>query len=156
MGRSVLDTLLAVWAALDAGDSHAEIGRRLELSRSRVTNLARLRALPAPVQAAMRGGALTPKHAEALLGLPSARAIELWGAALRGRWSVERLRRTARSADAPTTDPDVKALEEKLGAWLATDVRLRPTGDGGGHLVIRYPDTDCLDGILTRIGYAAE
>ena len=50
--------------------------KRLGKSRSAIANSLRLLALPAPVQAALRSGALSAGHAKALLGLSDPAAIE--------------------------------------------------------------------------------
>lgn len=156
MRTPVLQLLEAVLAGIEGGQPHSAIGRTLGLSRSRVTNLARLRALPSSVLQSVRAGRLTPKHAEALVGLSAGRVEQLWVAAVAGDWSVEQLRLATQGSEAPRVDPDTRRLESRLSELLATEVRVCPTPDGGGHLQIRYFSNDTLDGLLERLGYAAE
>jgi ParB family chromosome partitioning protein len=156
MAQRVLTLLDRVLRGLEAGRTHASIAAELGISRARVTNLARLRALPDDILAHIRAGAISPKHGEALLGKRARDVAGLFKMARTQRLTAERLRLAIRNGVSAVQDPDVERLERRLSEILATSVGLKPAPDGGGFLVIRYENADCLDGILERLGYADE
>ena len=104
-------------------------------------------------------GLLSNKHLEAVLTMPQDAAHQLLGDAMAGKWSAARLReqvQVAKGLKVETTrsdDPNIKALENRLGELLGTLVRLQPRPKGGGDLLIRYTDYETLDGVLGRLGY---
>jgi ParB family transcriptional regulator, chromosome partitioning protein len=158
------------------GLSHEAIALRVGRSRSAVTNMVRLLALPAPVQTALREGRITAGHARALLGAPTdadreelAEAVAVHGLSVR-QVEHEVGRRAAIRAAVPRPDataepagrPDASAppaplgaddtlLERSLEEALGTQVRLRRKRRGG-QVVIDFYDDDQLDALYTALG----
>lgn len=60
----------------DFGATHEELAARIHRSRPQISNTLRLLNLPPAVQAKVAAGVLTAGHAKAILGLPSAEAME--------------------------------------------------------------------------------
>ena len=50
-----------------------------------------------------------------------------------------------------TSDPDIRALQQRLAEKLGAKVRIRHGRGGKGQLTIYYQSLDELDGILHRI-----
>jgi ParB family chromosome partitioning protein len=136
------------------GLSQAEIAGRVGIDRSTVANALRLLKLPAEIQEMVSSGDLAAGHARALLSFAddderlawarrsvetglSVRELERAAAEARPGTATPRSRRTA------TTDPNLKAAEEKLGLLLGARVEIR-TKRRGGSIVISCPDQDEL------------
>ena len=144
------------------GLTHEAAAKAVGRSRSAVTNLLRLNALPKPVQEYLMDGALEMGHARALLGLPvseqagtAARVVE---ASLSVR-ETERLVQTLlagsskrKSRGARTLDSDTARLETNLAEKLGAAVRIEPSRKGAGRIVIRYASLEQLDGLIARLG----
>ena len=105
-------------------------------------------------------GELDMGHARALLALKgetqSRAAREVVSKALTARQTEDLVRRmkepaVAKPAAAPSDDPDVRRLTEKLSEQLGARVQLLRGAAGKGRLVIHYTSLDELDGILERI-----
>jgi ParB family chromosome partitioning protein len=140
--------------------THEVAAQAVGRSRSAVSNLLRLLALPAPVQELIMGGRLDMGHGRALLALPPVKQVETAEAVANRQLSVReterlvgRLLKVASAAAAPhAKDPDVAALEQELSEKLGTTVTVsHSTKGGGGKLVIHYASLDQLDGILERL-----
>jgi ParB family transcriptional regulator, chromosome partitioning protein len=164
VARSTLDALRTLQAALSAQPeaTHAELGAELGgLSRSRVANLVRVLCLPPVVLDLIWGGHLTPKHGEALVGLPVVIAERLARDAIAGKWSTTKLRDAAgrakgrRGRSDPNADVDLARLESRLSEQLGAPVRIAH-GPSGGELVLGYTNLDTLEGLLDRLGYVPE
>lgn len=164
MSAPTLQLLSDLKAALaqDGDRTHASLGLELGVSRARVTNLVRVLELPEPILGWVWSGKLTPKHGEALAGLPADKAEDLARSAMRGRWSAARLQQAVASAKGrrlvgdANPDVDLARLESRLGEQLGTAVRIEHRADQSGELVLRYTDLDTLDGLLDRLGYEPE
>ena len=139
--------------------THEAIAEEMGLRRSRVSNLARLLALPANVLALIDDGRLSPKAGEWLLRL---RASDQWTVAdqaAREQWTIESLKKAIerrqgkRGDDEPHADPDLASLETTVGELLGTKVQIDYRADGTGWLRIKFSGLDTLDGVLERIGY---
>lgn len=142
------------------GRRQREIGDALGLSRSRVSNLARIaaRALPHWLEWVEKGQ-LRYKHLEAIIALPSARAEQLLRETMAYGWPAHRLREEVKVAKGlrrpgeAHQDPNVAQLERDLSELLATRVQLVTRPDGTGDLVLGFTDPETLDGLLDRLGY---
>jgi ParB family chromosome partitioning protein len=140
------------------GMTHEAAAAAVGRSRSGVTNLLRLLALPKPVQDLMLHGRLDMGHGRALLPLSGAKQIELGNRIAARQLSVRQaeqlvrheLRPPVRRADAKS-DPDVARLEEELSDTLAMRVRIQARAKGKGQLVIEYGSLDQLDSLLARL-----
>lgn len=145
------------------GHTQAALADIVGKSRSHVTNLLRLRDLPASVQALVESGALSMGHARALVGAADAeglaeravkqglsvRALEALVAG--GKTRPARLRSPAPVANDPNSD----ALEEQLAEALGMPVALQVApGASSGSLTIRFADLDQLDLLCSKLGIA--
>jgi len=138
--------------------SHADIARIVGKSRSHVANTLRLLGLPEHSRALLAAGKISAGHARALLALadPDTVADRIVARGLSVR-DVERLaeragqspRRGGAKAAAPI-DADTRALEEKLGLALGTQVTIRHSGQAG-ELKIAFRDFDQLDDFCRRL-----
>jgi len=139
--------------------SQADIARIVGKSRSHVANTLRLTGLPEHSRGLLAAGKITAGHARALLALadPDAVAdrIVLRGLSVR---DVERLAERAEHTPRPRlaksatpVDADTRALEEKLGLALGTQVTIRHSGQAG-ELKIAFRDFDQLDDFCRRLG----
>lgn len=151
------DALQAASVLAKTKTPHRKIALEIGKSRSRTSNLLRLRKLPEDVRTFIERGQLTPKHGEVLLKLPPAEASELALEAINALWSTRRLRAAVqarkRGAPAPPEDPNVRHLCDRLGELLGARVRLTTRTDRSGVLSIEFADLECLDGVLERLGY---
>jgi ParB family chromosome partitioning protein len=141
--------------------SHADIARIVGKSRSHVANTLRLMGLPEHSRALLADGKITAGHARALLALadPDAVADRIVARGLSVR-DVERLAERAEHAPRPRgaksapVDADTRALEEKLGLALGTQVTIRHSGQAG-ELKIAFRDFDQLDDFCRRLNQPA-
>jgi len=140
--------------------THQEAADAIGRSRVAVSNLLRLLDLGDEARALLEQGELDMGHARALLALKgetqSRAAREVVSKALTARQTEDLVRRlkepaVAKPAAAPSDDPDVRRLTEKLSEQLGARVQLLRGGAGKGRLVIHYTSLDELDGILERI-----
>ena len=149
-------------------------------SRSHVTNLLRLLALPEEVKDMLARGDITAGHARALLGSPDplvlARAIVEKGLNVRQAEQISRVMQgnpkrivpRAASPQAPAAprsqmqysaaqgpkDPDILALEESLSENLGLRVSINDRGQAG-EIVLAYDSLGQLDEILRRLSAEA-
>ena len=124
-------------------------------SRSAVTNLLRLLALPDDVKKMLEYGDLEMGHARALLGLDqeqqshAARQVVAKGMSVRQTEAlVRKMQQPPAEKAKPMHSADVERLERTLGERLGTGVQIRHNQKGKGKLVISYGSLDELDGIL--------
>ncbi len=144
------------------GLTHEAAAFAIGRSRSAVSNLLRLTQLAPPVQALLLADKLDMGHARALLALPTARQAVAAGKLVAEGLSVreaerlvqailhpgeERSRRRSRRA----ATGDIGRLETELAEALGAAVRIEPTSQGAGRVVIRYSSLDQLDGILAKL-----
>lgn len=130
------------------------LGRSVGKSRSHVANTLRLLALPGPVRALLRDGALSAGHARALLTAPDperlATQVVARGLNVRQTEALAaappRPRASAAGSAAPR-DPETAALERDLIARLGLKVSVDHAGPGGS-VTLRYRDLDQLDGLI--------
>ena len=139
--------------------THAEAAGAVGRSRASVTNLMRLLELPDEVKQMVEARALNMGHARALLALEDPETlVDLARRAVKRGWSVreteravQRLARPAAKPPPPAPDPDVQRLEtelsDRLGALVRIDHRKK-----GGRVIIRYHDSDELEGIIEQLG----
>jgi len=138
------------------GMTHETAAAAVGRSRSGVTNLLRLLALPKAVQELVLQRRLDMGHARALLALPAARQVELAHRVAAKRLSVRQAEQlVARALSTPRAraprDRDLAALEEELSERLGTRVAIQTRRAGAGRLVIDYANLDQLDLVLARL-----
>jgi ParB family chromosome partitioning protein len=154
------------------GMTHEAAARAVGRSRSATTNLLRLLNLSDPVQQMLLVGDLEMGHARALLALDGARQIieanEIVARKLSVRDAEKRVGRLAAPASAATTKAranrqkgrDLDRLEQQLSDALAAPVEVRVkkrTSQGeAGEIAIAFASLDELNGLLARLGHAAQ
>jgi ParB family chromosome partitioning protein len=139
------------------GLTHESAAAAVGRSRSAVSNLLRLLALPEPIQQMVHEGRLEMGHARALLPLPAARQMALAEEAVEEGWSVREVERRAQLVPAAVeprapkrVDPDVARLAEALAQKLGARVGISHRANGGGRISIDYTSLDELDGLLEK------
>jgi ParB family chromosome partitioning protein len=140
--------------------SHEEIAERVGKSRSAITNTLRLLDLPDVVQQAVRNEQISMGHARTLLALDS---IKAQSAALQTILTqdlnvrqtedlVNKLKgkKKAKPRKTDTKSPELKALEEDLGAVLGTKVRLTRSKKGQGTITVHYYSDEEFNTLMDR------
>ena len=130
-------------------------------SRSHVTNMIRLLALPAPVQKLVQTGTLSAGHARAIIVTPDplrlAEKIIQEGLSVR---ETERLvatlpdkppTTTGRKTNQSKKDSDTLALETELSGILGLPVSIDMKDHTRGRLSISFDSLDQLDDVLQRL-----
>ena len=139
--------------------THQEVAEAVGKSRTSVTNYLRLLSLNPDVQEALEQGHIELGHAKALLGVKGSLQSQMAKMVLKRRLSVRETERVIqRLQDSSATqrrlgsaDPNIRRLESELGDKLGANVHIRHTTRGKGTVVIRYNDTEELQGILEHI-----
>jgi len=148
------------------GLTHDAAAKAVGRSRSAVSNLLRLMALPKSVQEYLLTGKLEMGHARALLALAPSQQASAASRVVDQQLSVretERLvhgllnpaKRAARRSK-PGYDADTARLENEIAETLGAVVHIEPGRKGAGRIVIRYSTLEQLDGIVARFGVAHE
>ncbi|MFI4956912.1 MAG: ParB/RepB/Spo0J family partition protein [Gammaproteobacteria bacterium] len=143
------------------GLTHQAVGELVGKSRAMVSNLLRLLTLRDEVKMMVEQGELEMGHARALLALSSIRQLEVARLIIAKHWSVRQTELCVRNLlnagempkEAPvrTQDPDVAALEQRLGEVLGAKLQIDHLPNGRGKLVISYHSLEELDGIIAHI-----
>jgi ParB family chromosome partitioning protein len=151
------------------GVSQQEVARAVGKDRSTVANMLRLLGLPEALREMVRDGKLSFGHARALLGAGSERdMIALASNAVSNGWSVREVERLVREAlpvpsgarkssgaAAPTTtsrlSPALRDMQDRMRAYLQTDVRVELSGPESGSIAIRFYSIDDLDRVLELV-----
>ena len=147
------------------GLTHDAAAKAVGRSRSAVTNLLRLMALPKAVQEYLLTGKLEMGHARALLALPGAQQTSAATRVVDQQLSVRETERwvhgllnpakRATRRSKPGYDADTARLENEIAERLAAVVHIEPGRKGAGRIVIRYSTLEQLDGIVARLGVTA-
>jgi ParB family chromosome partitioning protein len=138
--------------------TYEKVGVRVGKSKSHVTNLVRLLALPEEVKVMLRDGLLTMGHARALITTanPTALAQEIVRKGLNVR-QAELLAKNGllvaseKVAAHPQAQTEFAALEEALSRNIGLKVRIKAKGNRG-NIVIAYSDMQQLDDVLRKLG----
>lgn len=147
------------------GMTQQAISDAVGLSRAKVANLLRLRALETEVKALLEDGSLEEGHAKVLLGLSGGLQVraarEVATRHLSVRQTEALVNRLRQSGDGDgkkeaSKDADTEALERELGERLGARVTLKSGSRGRGRLVIQYSSLAVLDGILKRLKHPGE
>jgi ParB family chromosome partitioning protein len=134
------------------GLTQESLADRVGRDRSYITNYLRLLRLPADIQRLLAEGKLSTGHARTLLGLEQideqrriARRIIERGLSVRETEALVRrlteggASRKVRGQGPSTSDPNVRAAEEKLRRRLSTQVRIAHDASGaGGKIEIAF------------------
>jgi ParB family transcriptional regulator, chromosome partitioning protein len=140
-----------------------DVGVSVSRSRSHVTNMVRLLALPQSVQDMLVSGDLSAGHARALLTAqnPALLAQEVASKKLSVR-ETERLAANAAGRDIQSRpkagkagvtfkDPNILALEKDLTNVLGLKVSIAMKGETEGSLSVAFKTLDQLDDVLLRL-----
>ncbi|PTU66993.1 chromosome partitioning protein ParB [Chromobacterium sp. Panama] len=142
------------------GLTHEAAADAVGRSRSAVSNLLRLLALPEPVQTMLHQGRLEMGHARALLALPVVEQLGLAqevgekGLSVREverRVQQKAVEKTTVAPQQKQTDPDVNRLAEQVSERIGARVSIRHANRGNGRLVIEYATLDELEGLLEKL-----
>jgi len=138
------------------GMSHETAAQAVGRSRSAVSNLLRLLALPAEIQNLLHDGKIEMGHARALLPLPLIHQLKLAQDIVKLGLSVREVERRAQrietpAAQRPAPDPDVTRLADMLAERLCAAVAIRHGKAGSGKITIEYSSLGELDGILEKM-----
>lgn len=142
------------------GLTHEAAADAVGRSRSAVSNLLRLLALPEPVQTMLHQGRLEMGHARALLALPVVEQLGLAqevgdkGLSVREverRVQQKAVEKTTVAPQQKRTDPDVSRLAEQVSERIGARVSIRHANRGNGRLVIEYATLDELEGLLEKL-----
>lgn len=156
-----IELALAYRALSETGHTQDEIGRKVSMDRSSVSNHIRLLELSPTIQTDVENGRLSMGHAKALLQVPDVEAREaLRAQILREALSVRATEKAARKLAGPSKraprqtpdgaaalplDADTRAFVERIERHLQTRVSLRPSANGAGKLEISYFDLEDLE-----------
>ena len=158
----------------ECGLTQEEVAEKVSKSRTTVTNFLRLLRLPPRIQAALRDKTVSMGHARALIAIEDQAAqVDLLETTIDEDLSVrevERRVRTLRKAEKdpddtansdassaatnPPPDRDAMQLEQyrdKLRSFLSTQVKIKHTPDGEGHIEISYYSEDDLGRLLELV-----
>lgn len=147
------------------GLSQEQLGRRLGIDRTSISNLVGLLNLPAEVQDAVRLGQLTLGHAKVIKGVADAeRQIQLCREAIFKHLSVHALELLAKEAKAEVAEQKpgamraavektahVQSLEDDLRQRLATRVEIKVKAKDKGQIVIGFDSNDEFERILSAL-----
>lgn len=172
--RSDLSPMEKAWAVRGLSErfglSHAQVGEKLGIDRSSVSNLIRLTELEAGIIELLESQSLSGGHGKALLAAaPGEHRVKLATMAATHGWSVRRLEDAiTRASEAPTGPaPEVQIseaalgraaamrdLEKQLGEHLGTSVRIRAgAGAKRGTIVVKFYGLDHFDGLMSKMGF---
>jgi len=138
--------------------THQEVAEAVGRSRVAVSNLLRLLDLHDDLKQLLVDGELEMGHARALLGAPLERQPALANKVVSAGLNVRQTEALVRGSGKPAArepgkrrDPDITALEQKLGEQLGAAVSLAHNSNGSGRLTVKYHSLDELEGILEHI-----
>jgi len=141
------------------GMTHQHVAEAVGKSRTTVTNLLRLLALPEEVKDLLQNRQLEMGHARTLITLPEAVQLEAAQVIATRGLSVREAEQLVRELQDPKAsvtrskhmDPDILHLQEKLAHQLKLRVRIQCNAKGRGKLVIHYKSLAELNGILAQL-----
>jgi len=122
-------------------------------SRSHVANTLRLLNLPDPVKDLVREGTLSAGHARALVGLDNAETLakQIVAKDLNVR-QVEELVAKQKNPEVKepkkAKDEDIVEIEKDLNKNLGLRIKISPSKQGGGKVVLQYASAAELDMII--------
>jgi ParB family chromosome partitioning protein len=147
----------------DFGLTHEQVAARVGRSRASVSNMLRLLQLPPAIQRCVRERQITMGHARALLGTPDrafqealAKRIVAEDLSVRAVEEAVRMRADGGAGDEPSPSTNTSAgrrlrpagfveLEELLGEYLDTRVKITMGGGGKGKLTIEFGGLEDLE-----------
>ena len=148
------------------GLTQEQLGTKLGLDRTTVSNLLGLLNLPAEVQDAVRLGQISLGHAKVLKGVPDAdRQVALCRETVLKNYSVHALElvvkqhkaEAAPAAERAPREPaektaHVKGIEDDLRQRLAVRVEIKVKAKDKGQILIGFESNDDFERILSALG----
>ncbi|MCP5405657.1 MAG: ParB/RepB/Spo0J family partition protein [Pseudomonadaceae bacterium] len=146
--------------------THEDMARVTGKSRSHITNLLRLLALPEKIKECVNNGLLTMGHARSLLSLADEPELQLRAAnkVIKNQLSVRETEDLVRNLVRPgqpargrrTADPKISALEQLMQERVGLRVAIRQQETtGGGSVRIFFDSVDELSQLLKKLGQPA-
>jgi ParB family chromosome partitioning protein len=150
-----------------------ELGKRLSLDRSTVSNMLRLLELPDVVRQLLREEKITAGHAKAIVPLEEAAQIEMCARIQAENLSVRKTEQVVRAilragkpatipitsakpkADKPAKTPHVESLEKQLRDLLGLHVEIRLKSEQSGQVVIDFGSSDEFERLTRFLRKAA-
>ncbi|MBI3782406.1 MAG: ParB/RepB/Spo0J family partition protein [Deltaproteobacteria bacterium] len=130
-----------------------QIASRVGKDRSTVANTMRLLQLPDAIKADIESGNLSAGHARALIAMSSDVAkLELAREIVSKKLTVRQTEQKTKVRPATFSDPEQRAVEERLTVALGTKVRIVMRKAGTGRIEIDYYSLDGLNGLIDRLG----
>lgn len=123
-------------------------------SRSHIANTLRLLNLPEAVKLLVKESKLSAGHARALVGLENAEALanQIVAKDLNVRQTEELVAKQKEGKKAPTPKPekdsDISDIEKDLNKNLGLRIKISPSKQGGGKVVLQYASPAELDMII--------
>lgn len=149
------------------GLTQAQLGERLGVDRTTVTNLLRLLKLSPEVQAFVSKGTLSMSQARSIAGISDYdQQLQLAENAIRKDWSVRETEEAVRAANAAAADGPplpqqtsapraayLADLERQIAEQLSTKVKLKAgRKKGSGTIAIDFYSIDEFDQLMGRLG----
>lgn len=146
------------------GMTHQVVADTVGRSRTAVTNLLRLLALPENVKLMLERGQIEMGHARTLITLPEAAQLETAEIIVAQRLSVRETEELVRKLQAPTvpkntlkfSDPKIQQLQKTLSQHLKLRVAIQCNARGRGKLVIHYRNLSELDNLTSALSQEVE
>ena len=148
--------------------SHEDVGHRVGIDRSTITNSLRLLTLDEEVQDLVRQSLLSVGQAKVLLGVLDVQQQRLLARrAITNDWPVRRIEQEVREKGGPDLQPEQKKtkvrashladLERQISEQLGTKARVKPgRKKGAGTLSIEFYSLDQFDALLERLGVESQ
>lgn len=155
---NAIDTAISLQRLVDEFEmTHESVATTVGKSRTTVTNLLRLLALPEQIKNMIQLGKLEMGHARALLTLDLVQQLEAAKTIVERGLSARAAENLVRQLQKPQTttkksiDPNTAQLQKQIADKLAAPVKIQHAKNGKGKIIIRYSSLDELDGILKHI-----
>lgn len=140
------------------GMTHQHVAEAVGKSRTSVTNLLRLLALPEDIKNMLERRLIEMGHARTLITLPESVQIEAAQIIIARGLSVRETENLVRRLQSPGVktlqkfvDPDIAHLQDSLSRQLKLRVAISCNAKGKGKLVIHYRNLTELDNLLSQI-----
>lgn len=140
------------------GMTHQQVAEAIGKSRTTVTNLLRLLALPEEIKILLGKGQIEMGHARALITIPENSQLQIARSIVEKSLSVRETENLVRRFQSPvsiknknkTIDADLLDIQEALTRQLKLRVALQCNAKGKGKLTIHYRSLAELDSLLVH------
>lgn len=136
--------------------THEDLSKSVGKSRSYITNMMRLLALPLEVQTLINDKKISAGHARALIGLENAEEIaqKIITKDLSVRQTedlISRLKSGKKEKTPPVQNSDILRIEEELKSKLAVETQVSFNKKGKGKIVLKYNNFKELEDLLNKL-----